>query len=81
MGEVVRAVGLTRRVLDRRFQELTGRTPRDEIARHRVERMRQLLAETDLTMAEIALRTGFDHVEYATVVLPARDRNIAEHVP
>jgi LacI family transcriptional regulator len=67
VGEVVRAAGLTRRVLDRRFLELTGRTPRDEIARQRVERMRQLLAETDLTIAEIALRTGFDHVEYATV--------------
>jgi LacI family transcriptional regulator len=67
VGEVVRAVGLSRRVLDRRFLELTGRTPREEIARERVARMRQLLSETDLTMAEIALRTGFDHVEYATV--------------
>lgn len=67
VADVVRAVGLTRRVLDQRFQSATGRTPHAEITRLRVERMRQLLTETDLSFAEIAVRTGFEHVEYASV--------------
>jgi LacI family transcriptional regulator len=67
VADLVRAVGLSRRVLDRRFEASTGRTPHAEIARVRIERMRQLLLETDLTFAEIARRTGFEHVEYATV--------------
>lgn len=67
VADVVRSVGLTRRVLDQRFQSATGRTPHAEITRIRVDRMRQLLAETELSLAEIALRTGFEHVEYASV--------------
>lgn len=67
VGDVVRAVGLTRRVLDQRFQSATGRTPHAEIIRLRLERMQQLLTETELSLAEIALRTGFEHVEYASV--------------
>jgi LacI family transcriptional regulator len=67
VSDVVRAVGLTRRVLDQRFQSATGRTPHAEITRLRIERMQQLLTETELSLADVALRTGFEHVEYASV--------------
>lgn len=66
--DVLRAVPLARRTLETRFRARLGRTPHQEILRVRVERIRRLLLETDLTIAEIARRTGFVHVEYMTVV-------------
>jgi len=65
--DVLRAVTVSRRVLESRFKERLGRSPHQEILRARVERIRTLLLETDLTIAEIARRTGFQHVEYLTV--------------
>lgn len=67
VADVVRQVSVTRRVLESRFQALLGRTPHEEIARYRLNRVKQLLTETDLTLAEIAARSGFRHVEYLTV--------------
>jgi len=57
-------IPLSRRVLEGRFRKLLGRTPHDEIARVRFERVRQLLRETQLTLAEIARRSGFRNAEY-----------------
>lgn len=68
VGEVLRAVPLSRRVLEQRFQRLLGRTPREEILNVRLARVRQLLGETDLPLYLIAERTGFEHVEYLSVV-------------
>ncbi len=67
VNDVVRHVPLTRRVLEHRFQELLGRTPHAEIARYRLNRVKQLLTETDLPLAKVAERSGFRHVEYLTV--------------
>ena len=61
---VLRAVPLPRRVLESRFQATLGRTPHEEIVRLRMDRVKQLLVETDLNLATIAHRTGFRHVEY-----------------
>ncbi len=68
VDDVLRAVPLSRRVLESRFQKLLGRTPHDEIVRVQLERVKQLLLETDLPLAAIADRTGYKHVEYMTVV-------------
>jgi LacI family transcriptional regulator len=57
-------IPLSRRVLEGRFRKLIGRTPHDEIARVRFERVRQLLRETRLPLAEIARRSGFRNAEY-----------------
>ncbi|MGH8176614.1 MAG: transcriptional regulator FtrA [Steroidobacter sp.] len=43
----------------RRFQEATGRTPADWLIEMRVERARELLEGTDLSIDEIARRAGF----------------------
>ena len=67
VADVLRAVPLSRRVLEQRFQRLLGRTPHGEILRVRLERIKRLLAETDLPLRLIAERTGFDHVEYLSV--------------
>ncbi len=68
VGDLLRTVPLSRRVLEQRFQKLLGRTPREEILHVRLARVRQLLGETDLPLYIIAERTGFEHVEYLSVV-------------
>jgi LacI family transcriptional regulator len=65
--DVLKAVPLSRRVLESRFQKLIGRTPHQEIMRVQVERVKQLLSETDLSLSAIAHRTGYRHVEYMSV--------------
>ncbi len=67
VADVLNQVGLTRRALDARFQKLLGRSAHAEIRRLQIERIQQLLRETDLPLAEIAHRTGFKHVEYLSV--------------
>jgi len=65
--DVLQHVPLSRRVLEKRFFDIVGRSPHQEITRRRVDRIRQLLAETDLTLAKIAQRTGFQNEEYMSV--------------
>lgn len=67
VNDVLRRVPLSRRVLEKRFQETIGRTPHQEIARRRIDRTRRLLLETDLTLNQIARRTGFRSEEYLSV--------------
>ena len=66
--DVLRAVPLSRRVLESRFEKLLGRTPHEEITRVQVERVKELLTETDLPLSVIAHRAGYKHVEYMSVV-------------
>jgi LacI family transcriptional regulator len=65
--EVMRHVGLSRRALDYRFVGALGRTTHAEIIRVRVERVRELLSSTDLTLHQIAERLDFSHSEYMGV--------------
>ena len=64
VSDVIKHATVSRRVLEHRFQTLLGRSPHQEIVQVRMERVKQLLREPDLTLAEIARRTGFEHVEY-----------------
>lgn len=68
VDDVVRAAAVSRRQLERRFQQHLQRTPKDEINRVRIRRVKELLARTDLTLAEIAAKVGFDHPEYLSTV-------------
>ena len=61
---LLRAVPLSRSVLERRFSNVIGRSPNAEILRVRLNRVCRLLSESDLTLAEIAGKTGFEHPEY-----------------
>ncbi len=67
VGSVLEVVPLSRRVLESRFQAIMGRTPHEEITRQRIEKVRQLLIETDLPLSKIAERAGFRHEEYMSV--------------
>lgn len=66
--DVLRIVPLSRRILEARFRKLLGRSPHQEITRTRLERVKELLTETDLSLTAIAHRTGYKHVEYLSVV-------------
>lgn len=67
VGDVLKQVPLSRRVLESRFIKAFGRSPHDELLRVKVERVKQLLIGTDLTLTAIAERTGFPHAEYLSV--------------
>jgi LacI family transcriptional regulator len=65
--DVLKVAPLSRRVFESRFQAIVGRTPHQEITRRRIERVRQLLIDTDLTLTQIAQRTSFQNHEYMSV--------------
>jgi LacI family transcriptional regulator len=64
--DLLREIPLSRRVFEFRFQKLLGCTPHEMLIRTRMDRVKQLLRETDLTLETIAHRSGFAHVEYMT---------------
>ncbi|MFN0125946.1 MAG: substrate-binding domain-containing protein [Verrucomicrobiales bacterium] len=68
VDDVVRAAAVSRRQLERRFQVHLQRTPKDEIQRVRIRRIKDLLTGTDVTLAEIADKVGFDHPEYLSTM-------------
>lgn len=68
MNDVLKEVPMARRSLERRFQQVFGRSPADEIRRLRIDKARQLLAETDLPMQDIAEACGFATYNYLTHV-------------
>jgi LacI family transcriptional regulator len=64
---LTRACHVSRSVLYRRFESALGRTPHEEILRVRLDRVKALLEQTELTLEEIAGLAGFDHPEYLSV--------------
>jgi LacI family transcriptional regulator len=67
IADLLRAVPLSRRVLESRYKKATGRTPHEDLVRFRIDRVKQLLAETDHSLERIAALAGFDHPEYMSV--------------
>jgi len=70
--DVVRHVALSYSTLRRRFQRILSRSVHDEIIRVRLERAQELLTETNLSLARIAVVTGFEHQEYLGAVFRAK---------
>jgi LacI family transcriptional regulator len=60
-------VGVSRRVLERRFQSALNRSPHAMIQHERIERAKSLLATTDLPVSIIAERCGYQSNERLTV--------------
>ncbi len=58
-GDLAKVAGVSRRVLERRFQELTGKTLHAHLRAVRANRARYLLVDSDLPVAEIAFLCGF----------------------
>jgi len=62
--DVVNAVSLSRRVLEKRFRAILGHSIHDEIRRARVEQIIQMLSETTMSISEIAQALGFPDVAH-----------------
>jgi LacI family transcriptional regulator len=72
VDDVLKAVPLSRRVLEHRFKKLLGYSPHDEILRMQFQRVVELLSETALPLATIAEHSGFRHAEYLSVAFKKR---------
>jgi LacI family transcriptional regulator len=59
VADVLKAVPVARRLLERRFRKWLQRSILDEIRRVHVERAKTLLAGTELSMSQIARQAGF----------------------
>ena len=64
VGSLLKVVPLSRSVLERRFSQLLGKSPKAEILRVQLDRVCRLLAESDLPISEVADKAGFEHPEY-----------------
>ena len=64
MNDILKVVPMSRRSLERRFSEVFKRTPNDEVRRLRMNKAKELLAETDLPMADIAEACGYSSYNY-----------------
>jgi len=60
-------IGVSRRVLERRFQTSLGRSPHAMIQHERIERAKNLLTTSDLPVSDIAERCGYQSNERLTV--------------
>jgi LacI family transcriptional regulator len=61
--EMLQAIPVNRRTLERRFVTILGHTPLEEIHRVRLERAKVLL-QTDMPIYEVATRSGYATPEY-----------------
>ncbi|MGL4943097.1 MAG: substrate-binding domain-containing protein [Thermoguttaceae bacterium] len=62
--DVIRATGLSRSTLQRKFKKVLDTNPAREILRIRIEYAKRLLLETDINLETIAMKIGFDTLEY-----------------
>ncbi|MCS7304512.1 MAG: DNA-binding transcriptional regulator [Thermoguttaceae bacterium] len=62
--DVLEHVAMSRAALEGRFKTVLGRTIAQEIRHRQIQRVKQLLRETDMPLKQIALQTGFRYTEY-----------------
>ncbi len=70
--DVAARVGVSRSTLKNRFKAAMGHSIHAEIMHVRLERAKQLIAETDLPLKQIALQVGFQYVQYLTKLFHKR---------
>ncbi|TWU35039.1 AraC family transcriptional regulator [Novipirellula artificiosorum] len=68
VNDVCEFTSLSRRQLERRFREELGRTPHEQITATQIERVKQLLRETDMTLEQITPKAGYSHKERLSAV-------------
>ncbi|MFT3830533.1 MAG: DNA-binding transcriptional regulator [Opitutaceae bacterium] len=68
VDQVLVHVAMSRAQIEKKFRQHLGRSPQAEIRRVQIQRIKQLLVETDLPLKRIAEMTGFDYMEYMSAV-------------
>jgi LacI family transcriptional regulator len=66
--QILQLLPVSQASLSRRFRKALGRSPKAEILRLRLERVKQLLAETDLKLSAISTMAGFTHPEHMAAI-------------
>ncbi len=66
--DILVETGVPRRSLERRFRELLGSSPGEELAKVRITMAKQRLAETEHPVAVIAEKCGFNSLPYMSEV-------------
>lgn len=72
VSDVQRQAGLSRTLLERRFKEHLGHPPYEEILRAKVARACWLLVSSEMTVSEVAERTGFSSQAYFSATIRQR---------
>lgn len=70
--DVVRHVLVSRSALQDHFRKMLDRSINDVIVGARTARARELLAQTRLSLQDVAERAGFKHAEYMSIVFKER---------
>ena len=73
VDDVLDHVSMSRSMLQRLFQKTLRKTILDAIVEVRLQRVRELLSQTDLSLDEIAERTGFAYPEYLSTCFRKHD--------
>ena len=66
VASIAEAHGLSPAMLEYRFHNAVGRSIHAEFVRYRMQRLRKLVAETDLPLKTIAVQAGFPSLQYMT---------------
>ncbi|MDX5349302.1 MAG: helix-turn-helix domain-containing protein, partial [Paracoccaceae bacterium] len=72
MEELAAAAGYSRRHLERLFRDAVGKSPGDFYRGLRLDRGRNLLSTTDMTLLEVAMACGFATVSHFSKSFRAR---------
>lgn len=67
VNDVLRAVPMSRTLLERKFKTVLGHSPHREIVRQRIEHVKRLLVDTDISIAAVADFAGFRDASYLSV--------------
>jgi LacI family transcriptional regulator len=73
IDQVAKEASMCRRVFERRFAAKMGRSPKAEVVRLRLEKVKRLLADTDWNLSQIAEKTGFNYGEYLHTVFTQKN--------
>ena len=67
VGDVLRAVPMSRTRLEEKFKALLGHSPHRQIVQQRIARAKHLLVESKVAISEVAEQAGFDNASYLSV--------------
>jgi LacI family transcriptional regulator len=67
VSDVLRAVPMSRTLLERKFKAALGHSPHRQIMQQKIERAKHLLVESEVSIAVVAELAGFDNASYLSV--------------
>jgi len=66
LGELAHEAGMSSFHFAREFKKSTGTTPHQYLIKFRIEQAKSLLAESEMPLTEVGLRSGFSHQSHFT---------------